>query len=58
MLWLHPKKGLVPPSEFIVPMSDWVFKCSCGYVNQLDEQNLLPYLPKGRNSRQNMLAGK
>jgi predicted signal transduction protein with EAL and GGDEF domain len=40
MRWLHPEKGIVPPSGFIVPMSDWVLKCSCGYVNQLKELNL------------------
>ncbi len=51
MRWLHPEKGMVPPSAFIpmaeksgfiVPMSDWVLKCACGYVNQLEELNLFP----------------
>lgn len=51
MRWPHPEKGMVPPSAFIpmaeksgfiIPISDWVLRCSCGYINQLEEQNLLP----------------
>lgn len=50
--WIHPEKGMVPPSAFIpmaeksgfiVPISDWVLKCTCNYINHLEEKNLLPH---------------
>ncbi|PLY16858.1 MAG: hypothetical protein C0631_01775 [Sedimenticola sp.] len=49
--WQHPQKGLVSPatfipmaekSGFIVPLSDWVLRRACDYVNQLEAHQLLP----------------
>lgn len=49
--WIHPEKGMVPPSAFIpmaeksgfiVSISDWVLKKACNYINRMEEQNLLP----------------
>lgn len=49
--WIHPKKGFIPPSEFIpvaedsgliLPLGEWVLRTACEHIRLFTEKGLLP----------------
>src|SRR5690606_10692173 len=49
--WMHPKKGFIPPAEFIpvaedsgliLPLGEWVLRTACEHIRLFTERGLLP----------------
>ena len=49
--WIHPKKGFIPPSDFIpvaedsgliLPLGEWVLRIACEHIRLFIDKGLLP----------------
>lgn len=49
--WIHPKKGFIPPAEFIpvaedsgliLPLGEWVLRTACEHIRLFTDKGLLP----------------